>query len=124
MNLAGYQLNASHADTNIMYFWICESLWFIKLVWAGRLIGPNIIKHLVKSFSTVQLTTAGKPLEKAITARSIIFLLAFRMAREGIIRTLKWVGSGKMLQGRICLPPTGYICKLQYLAQKKKCFSN
>lgn len=90
-----------------MYFWLCERLCFIKLVWValGFLRAPDIIKHLVKSFSTVELTAAGKPLEIAIVAGSIIFLLAFRMATEGIIRTLKRVGGGEMPRGRICLPP-------------------
>lgn len=103
-----------------MYFWLCECLWFIKLVWATLLGVPNIIKHLVKSFSTVELTAAGNPLETAIMAGSIIFLLAFRMATEGIIRTLKWVDGGEMLQGRICLPPTGYFCKTAVLSPEKK----
>lgn len=87
----------------------CEGLWFITLVWATLLRVPNIIKHPVKSFSTVELTTAGRPLEIAIMAGSIIFLLAFRKATEGIIRTLKWVGGWEMLRGRICLPPMGYF---------------
>lgn len=66
---------------------------------------PNIVKHLVKSSSTVELTAAGRPLEIAIVAGNIIFLLAFTMATEGIIRTLTWAGGREMLRGRICLPP-------------------
>ncbi len=44
-------------------------------------------------------------MEIAIAAGSVIFLLAFRMATEGIIRTLKWVGRREMLRGWICFPP-------------------
>ena len=68
-----------------------KCLWIIKLVWVALslLRVPNIIKHLVKSFSRVKLTAAGKPLEIAILAGSIISLLAFTVATEGIIRTLK-----------------------------------
>ena len=106
-----------------MYFWLCDCLWFIKLVWVALcfLRVPNIIKHLVKSFSTVELTAAGKPLEIAIVAGSIIFLLAFRMATEGIIRTLKWVGGREMPRGRICLPPIrGIFARQQHSVQEKK----
>lgn len=78
-------------------------------------------KHLVKSFSTVELTAAGKPLEIAIVAGSIIFLLAVRMATEGIIRTLKTVGRREMPLGRI-YPPThqGIFPRHQHSVQEKK----
>lgn len=77
---------------SIMYFWLCKSFWLITPVWATLLRVPDIIKHLVKSFSTVELTAAGKLVEIAIKAGSIVFLLAFRMGTEGIIRTIKVVG--------------------------------
>ncbi len=105
-----------------MYFWLCECLWFIKLVWVALsfLRVPNIIKHLVKSFSTVELTAAGNPLEIAIVAGSIIFLLEFTTATEGIIRTLKRVGGREMLPGRICLPPIRvYLQDNSTLSRKK-----
>lgn len=73
-----------------MYFWLC--FWFITPVWATLLRVSDTIQHLAKSFSTVELTAAGKPVEIAIKAESIIFLLAFRMGTEGIIRTIKVVG--------------------------------
>lgn len=75
-----------------MYFWLCESVWFITPVWATLLRESDIIQHLAKSFSTVELAAAGKPVEIAIKAGSIIFLLAFRMETEGIIRMIKVVG--------------------------------
>lgn len=75
---------------------------------------PDIIKHLVKSFSTVELTAAGKPVEIAIMAGSIIFLLAFRMATEGIIRTIKVVGGREVLGAGFDSHPQGmFFVRLQ-----------
>lgn len=105
-----------------MYFWLCECLWFIKLVWA-TLLGVPKIKHLVKSFSSVELTAAGNLLEIAIMAGSIIFLLAFRMATEGIIRTLKWVCKQGNAAGQD-LPPThrGFLQDCSTQPRKKAAF--
>lgn len=72
---------------------------------ALSLRASTIIKHLVKSSSTVELAAAGEPLDTAIMAGSIMFLLAFRIATEGIIRTLKWVGGAGNAAGQD-LPPT------------------
>ena len=106
-----------------MYFWLCECLWIIKLMWVALsfLRVPNIIKHLVKSFSRVKLTAAGKPLEIAFVAGSIISLLAFTVATEGIIRTLKRAGGREMLRGRICRPPIRvYLQDENSTPEKKK----
>lgn len=119
-------INVLNANINVMYFCLSERLWFIKLMWAALffLRVPNIIKHLVKSFSTVELTAAGKPLEIAIVAGNIIFLLAFMMATEVIIRTLKCVGGREMLRGRICLPPIrAYLQHKSIRSRNKKYLS-
>lgn len=104
-----------------MYFWLRECLWIIKRVWVALsfLRVPDIIKHLVKSFSTLELTAAGKPLEIAIVAGSIISLLAFMVATEGIIRTLKWAAGREMLRGRICRPPIRVYLQDKNSVQKK-----
>lgn len=49
-------------------FWFCEDLWFIRFVCGQHFSQNNIIKHLVKSSSTAELTAAGKPLEIVIVA--------------------------------------------------------
>lgn len=106
-----------------MYFRLCGCLWIIKLMWVALsfLRVPNIIKHLVKSFSRVKLTAAGKPLEIAFVAGSIISLLAFTVATEGIIRTLKRAGGREMLRGRIFRPPIRvYLQKREQHSRKRK----
>ena len=75
----------------------------------------NIIKHLVKSFSRAVLNTARKSQEIAIVAGSLMLLLASTLLTEGIIRTLKLVGGGEMLLGRIVFGRR---------SPKKSCLSN